>query len=146
MPTRTLLTRIGRAEESLKAQCIFSVDCICFPQNEHPTFSFPIEMEIAGRVKCPQHGERFTPLIHIYVPMWLREKFAEQLTTFHSEQYWKAWFASFPPELWPAEEEETNDGKIFLKLKDGTRLLAFEPAWKRSRETLSWSRPSFSRG
>ena len=146
MPTRTLLTRIGRAEESLKAQCIFSVDCICFPEKERPSFGFPIEMEIASKLKCPLHGARFKPLFHIYVPKWLREKFAEHLTTFHSEQYRKAWFASFPPELWPGEEEETDDGKIFLKLKDGSRLPAFEPASKRSRETLSWSRPSFSRG
>jgi hypothetical protein len=44
--------------------------------------------------------------------------------TNHSDQYRKAWFASFPPELWPAEEE-TENGNIFLRLKDGTRLLAY---------------------
>ena len=115
---------------------IFSPACICFPQNEHPGFGFPIEREIAGRVRCPQHGERFTPQFHLYVPKWLREKYAKRLTTFHSEQYRKAWFASFPPELWPAEEEETETGKIFLKLKDGSMLLAYEPAWKRHGEAV----------
>jgi hypothetical protein len=130
MPTRTFLKRIERAEEALKVQSIFSADCICFPETERPSFGFPIEMEIAGKVKCPLHGERFKPLFHLYVPKWLREKSWEHLSTLHSEQYRKAWFASFPPELWPAEEEETKGGKIFLKLKDASRLLAFEPAWK----------------
>jgi hypothetical protein len=127
MPTRTFLNRIGRAEESLKAQSLFSADCICFPEKERPSFGFPIEMEIARKVQCPLHGERFKPLFHIYVPKWLRERSMEHLDRFHSEQYRKAWFAGFPPNLWPAEEEESEEGRIFLKLKNGTRLLAYEP-------------------
>jgi hypothetical protein len=140
--TRSLIQRIALAEERLRTLSIFSPDCICFPQNERPGFGFPIEMEIAGRVKCPQHGERFTPCMHLYVPKWLREKFAEHLATFHREQYRKAWFASFPPELWPAEEEEMETGEIYLKLKDGSRLLAYEPAWKRPREAAIEHDPS----
>ena len=132
MPTRTFLNRIGRAEEALKSQSIFSVDCICFPEKERPSFGFPIEMEIAGKVKCPLHGERFTALFHLYVPKWLREKTWECLTTLHSAQYRKAWFASFTPDLWPADEEETEDGKIFLRLMDGSKLLAYEPSYERS--------------
>jgi len=46
-----------------------------------------------------------------------------------SAQHQKAWLARFPTPLWPAEEEETGDGRIFLRLKDGKRLLAFEPCW-----------------
>jgi hypothetical protein len=130
MPTRTLLKRIGRAEEALKAQSIFSADCICFPENEPPSFGFPIEREIAGKVKCSLHGERFAPLFHLYVPKWLREQFWKRVWTNHSEQYRKAWVASFPPELWPAEEEETEKGEIFLKLRDGTKLLTYEPVRK----------------
>jgi hypothetical protein len=145
MPARTFLKRIERAEEVLKAHSIFSTDCICFPEEERPFFGFPIEMEIAGAVKCPLHGRRFTPLIHIYVAKWLREKLWERLATFHSEQYRKAWFATFPPELWPAEEEEDESGMIFLRLKDGTRLLAFEPCWTRrtssaTKESLNGTR------
>jgi hypothetical protein len=134
---RNVIQRIERAEEALKEKSLFSSDCICFPEKERPSFGFPIEMEIAGRVKCRLHGERFAQLFHLYVPKWRREKLWEHLSSFHSEQFRKAWFASFPPELWPATEEETENGKIFLKLKDGNRLLAYEPAWKHSdpRET-----------
>jgi hypothetical protein len=134
MRARNLIQRIERAEEALKAQSFFSSDCICFPETERPSFGFPIEKEIADRVKCPLHGDRFTPLFHLYVPKWLREKLWERLLTNHSEQFRKAWFASFPPELWPAEEEETETGEIYLKLKGGSRLLAYEPAW-------TWKRP-----
>jgi hypothetical protein len=128
--TRTQLKRIERAEEALKGRSIFSLDCICFPEKERPCFGFPIEMEIAGKVKCPLHGERFMPLFHIYVSKWFREKIWKHLSTHHSAQYRKAWLASFPPNLWPAAEQETEEGNIFLKLKDGTRVLAYEPAWK----------------
>ena len=130
MSNRSVLKRLEQAEAALKSQSIFSQDCICFPEKERPFFGFPIEMEIASKVKCPLHGERFTSLFHLYVPKWLREKLWEHLATHHSEQYRRAWLASFPPDLWPAEEEETEEGKIFLKLRDGTRLLAYEPAWR----------------
>ncbi len=130
MRTRSLIQRIERAEGALKEQSFFSSDCICFPEKEPPSFGFPIEMEIADRVKCPLHGQRFTPIFHIYVPIWLREKLRRNSAAHHSEQYRKAWFASFPLHLWPAEEEETETGEICLKLKDGSRLLAYEPSWK----------------
>lgn len=106
-----------------------AVDCICFPEEERPSFAFPVEVEIASKVLCPVHGLRFTPLSHLYVAKRFREKLWTDLETHHSEQYRKAWFARFPPALWPAEEEETEYGTIFLKLKDGSRLLACEPAW-----------------
>jgi hypothetical protein len=76
------------------------------------------------RVKCPLHGERFKPMFRLYVAKWLRVKQAQHLWTHHSEQYRKAWFASFPADLWPAEEEETEDGRTLLRLKDGTTILA----------------------
>jgi hypothetical protein len=46
-----------------------------------------------------------------------------------SERYRKAYLASFPPDLWPVEEEtrEGEDGpKIYLRLKDGTSFPAFQ--------------------
>ena len=131
MKMQSFVRRIERAEEALKEQSFFSSGCICFPERERPSFGFPIEMEIAQTVKCPLHGQRFMPMFHLYVPIWLRERFWKDLATNHSEQYRKAWSASFPPELWPAEEEEIETGEIYLKLKDGSRLLAYEPDWKR---------------
>ena len=131
MRTRTLEARIERAEQAAKAQSKYSPECLCFPENEPPFFAFEIELEMLTRVKCPLHGQRFKPCYHIYVAKWLRVKQPKLLWTHHSEQYRKAWFASFPPDLWPAEEEEDPSGRIFLKLKNGTRLLACEPVQTR---------------
>ena len=131
MRTKTLAARIERAEQTAKAEHRFSTQCICFPENEPPFFVFEIELEMLTRVTCPIHGQRFKPYYRIYVAKWLRLKQPQHLWTHHSEQYRKAWFASFPPNLWPAEEEEDPNGRIFLKLKDGTRLLASEPTWTR---------------
>jgi hypothetical protein len=129
MGTRNFLHRLAQAEKALQDQSVFSPDCICFPPNEPPFFCFPVEEEVAGEVKCPLHGERFQHRFHIYVAKWYREKSAKILRDRLSAQHQKAWLASFPPALWPAEEEETEDGRVFLRLKDGTRLLAFEPCW-----------------
>jgi hypothetical protein len=124
---QSLLKRIERLEHAAKTLSYFSAECICFPQNEDPTFVFAIEVEIAKRLRCPLHGERFRPRAFIYASEWLREKRQAALWTHRSEQYRKAWFAGFPQHLWPAVEEENHDGQIFLVLKDGSRLLASEP-------------------
>ncbi len=123
--------RIERAELAAKAKFNHSAECICFPENEPPFFAFEIELEMLTRVTCPIHGQRFKPHFRIHVAKWLRLKQAQHLWTHHSEQYRKAWFASFSPNLWPATKEEDPEGRIFLKLKDGRRLLASEPAWTR---------------
>jgi hypothetical protein len=120
MLSRTFEKRLERAEQMAKRMGTVSPECLCFPVNEPPFFGFPIEEQIAAKVKCPLHGERFKPLYHIYVPGWRRESEKKRLHGL-SEQYHKAWFASFPPELWPAEEE-LIDGKGALRLKDGTIL------------------------
>jgi hypothetical protein len=126
MHSRMLLARIERAEQLAKTSTKFSPDCICWPENELPFFGFGIEWEIAAGVECPVHGKRsFWRVLHLYIPKWRRENQQKQLPR-RSPQYQKAWNASFPPELWPAEEEETESGDIFLRLKDGTRLLAYE--------------------
>jgi hypothetical protein len=132
MHQRNLLARIEIAERAADAALgqTFAGGCICFPKNEPPFFGWPIEEQIAARIACPLHGERFQPLqFHVYVSVWLREKLWMLLWDRHSEQYRKAWFATFPPELWPAEEDESN-GPLCLKLKDGTRLSVHEPLEK----------------
>ena len=120
---RTLLARIERVEKAAEAQSIFSPDCICFPANEPHFFCFLIEEQFAAKVKCPLHGERFKPIrFHIYVGKWRREGEPHRRQVL-SPQYRKAWDAGFPPELWPAEETEF-DGRLSLRLKDGTVLPA----------------------
>jgi hypothetical protein len=122
MRAQTLETRIQRLEQATKQRSNFLLDCICFPEKEQPFVGFPTELEIASMVKCPLHGKRFKPQrFFIYVSRWLREKLWKHLWSQHSEQYRKAWFASFPPELWPAEEV-LESGKTALRLKDGTIL------------------------
>ena len=93
-------------------------------------FSWPLEQEIAFALKCPLHGDRFKPMGHIYVAEWVREKQQYFQAKRNSAQFHKAWAASFPPDLWPGKEEDDEDGRTFLKLKDGTRLLVFDPIWK----------------
>jgi hypothetical protein len=97
-----------------------SADCICFPADEQPFFGFPIEEKIAAKVRCPLHGERFMHFLRLYVPPWRRESEKKRWARL-SQQYHKAWFASFSPDLWPAEEELVN-GIVALRLKDGTLL------------------------
>jgi hypothetical protein len=122
--TRSIINRIARAEEAAKARSRFSTQCICFPANEPPSFNWPVEQEIAARVTCLLHGDRFNPLtFFVYVSQWLREKRQILMQTHHSEQYCKAWDASFPPNLWPAQEV-LSDARTALRLKDGTTLSA----------------------
>jgi hypothetical protein len=129
MHQRNLMARIENAERIADATLgqTFSGGCICFPKDDPPWFGWPIEEQVAARLKCPLHGERFKRShFYIYVAQWLREKLPQLLSSRHSSQYRKAWFAGFPPELWPAEEDE-SDGPLCLKLKDGTKLPVCEP-------------------
>ena len=122
MPTRSLELRIARLEQVAKAHAKFDPACICFPENEPPKVGWPVELEVAAKVKCPLHGDRFeSPRPFVYVSKWLREKIWTGRGPRRSEQYQKAWSASFPEQLWPAVEEATEDA-IYLRLKDGTRL------------------------
>ena len=98
----------------------FSPDCICFPPHEQPCFGLPIEEKIAAELKCPLHGDRFVQFLPIYVSQWCRENEKKRWPQ-HSEQFRKAWLASFPNELWPAEEELV-EGRVMLRLKNGTIL------------------------
>jgi hypothetical protein len=121
---RFRLQRIALAGEYLP-------QCICFPTNEHPSFGFRVELEIAARVKCPIHGDRSRTWGFLYSPQWHRERQKIRRESL-SPQFQKAWLASFPSDLWPAEEEETADG-IYLRLKDGTRLVGEEFSWRKNR-------------
>ena len=118
---RTLLGRLETAEQLAQVKRKFSPQCICFPDNEQPFFGFSIEEKIATKVKCPIHGERIKMrFFRLYLPAWRRER-AKILRTQLSAQFQKAWNASFPPHLWPADEL-VIDSEIVLRLKDGTLI------------------------
>jgi hypothetical protein len=93
---RTLLNRIEKSEEALKAYFVHSPDCICFPENEPPFFFLPSEAMAAAKVKCSLHGNRFRqPIYYIYVSAWRAEKEPARRQRLGA-QYRKAWDASFP--------------------------------------------------
>ena len=131
MSVAGLLKRAKKLEKQVRKNAvacgIFPAECICFPANESGGFAFPLLQQIAFEVKCPQHGDRFAPTMHIYVPKWLRE--TDHLRRWDlSPQFQKAWAASFPPDLWPDPHEEVEEGEdTFLLLKDGSRLLVYRP-------------------
>jgi hypothetical protein len=127
MRRTTLESRIERLEQQVNRRSRFSADCICFPDNEWPAFATEFERQIALKVECPLHGKRMiVQFRRLYLPAWRRETI-RLWPTIRSLQFQKAWNASFPPELWPADEVVV-DGKIVLRLKDGTLLPTNEPA------------------
>jgi hypothetical protein len=121
MRNPSIKARLNRVEQQLGKRSIFSAECICFPEGTQPQLFWPIEVLIASKVKCPLHGERFKPFPLIYSSQWLREKREEFLLSQVSDQYRKAWQASFPLDLWPAVRARV-DGRMVLILKDGTHL------------------------
>jgi hypothetical protein len=127
MSSRMLQNRIERAERVFQSKQAFAQECICFPAHERPFFADKSELDMLMALKCPIHGQRFIPpRYQVYVSKWLREKKSQLLWTHHSEQYRKAWFATFPPTLWPAQELIEHES-VFLKLKDGTKVRAYTP-------------------
>jgi hypothetical protein len=119
---QTLVKRIELLEQAAKELRPFSAECTCFPEKEPPSFNSWIEQEFASQVKCVEHGGRFEKHDYwVFVAGWKREENLRLLWK-RSAQYRKAYAASFPAELWPAEREETGDGP-YWRLKDGTRFL-----------------------
>ena len=105
----------------IKKRCGISSACICFPESEQPRFFHEKEQEIASRLKCPIHGERFYRLqqFWVYQPLWLRT--SRYLNHFSlSEQYQRAWTATFP--YWPTKEEDEE--AVYLRFANGAKYLA----------------------
>jgi hypothetical protein len=89
----TLARRIALAEHAVVVHEKSSKNCICFPAKEPPFFSSVADQEVADRVKCPLHGDRFRKLSHLYVPLWRKER--ERIRRkICSVQFKKAWLAS----------------------------------------------------
>lgn len=90
------MTRIEKAEKAVTGTTHgASPDCNCFPEDEQPFFCSMEEEEIASKLKCAIHGDRFTqPIFHVYVPEWRRNSEPERRQRL-SAQYRKAWESSF---------------------------------------------------
>lgn len=155
----SLTRRIERLEQAAqldaKVRSRFDPRCICYPDGCTPWVGFPILDMIAFLVKCPLHGDRFSMRDlkpYIYAPPWMREKIYRLILNRSpsyyvfsnsprrvSEQYRKAYHASFPPDLWPGQEEQEEaeyGPRTFLRLKDGTRFQVEKlHFWKRSEDS-----------
>jgi hypothetical protein len=128
-----------RLDRLAAEQSTYSPDCICFPEACGSAVGFPILKDIAFCVKCPRHGDRFVQSGFMYVSEWMRGKLYRVSTTRESsfmrwrkrpEKHIKAYLASFPPDLFPGDEEREivtkGHSKIFLHLRDGTRIQVSE--------------------
>ena len=110
----TLKSRVEKLEVDLQQSGAKRVGlgapaCICFPADEEPVFRTDEEQETAAKVHCPLHGKRFEPRIHIYVAVWRWEREVKYRWPRLSEQYHKAWRASFPQDVLPAEITSGRD-------------------------------------
>src|SRR5712691_7086385 len=70
MSTRRFQARIEQLEQAAKAKSAFPLECICFPESQSICFHWPIEEEIAAKIKCPLHGDRFKPQFLVYAAQW----------------------------------------------------------------------------
>jgi hypothetical protein len=133
MDIRTRLKKLEQTVAEEKITAVWDEACICFPPDEPPEFCWAAETEIAAAVLCPLHGLRFHEVkrkLVIYRAKWLRRPedkatvdYAEVDRPNHSRQYSKAWRASFPPGLWPAEERlQFQPNRVTLILRDGTEI------------------------
>jgi hypothetical protein len=133
-----IVKRIERAEAatSKNRPSRDSHDCICFPENERPFFLYEEVEVVATRVKCPIHGERFFRVPHLYIPDWRREVEVGLNWPNRSEQYRRAWNASFHAGSWPVEEIEIA-GRIWLLPRSETGELL---DWRTAQTALPWKR------
>ena len=108
----------------------FEPDCICFPVQ--PTFAYFAQAMTAMAVLCPVHKVRLSNdgfLLH-WTPQLIRPAVRKSFLSFlakwpsYPEQYEKAWKASFPEDLWPAEEFFEKGSGLMLRLKDGRELVS----------------------
>jgi hypothetical protein len=133
MNIRTRLKKLEHTMTEQEAIEVWDDACICFPPGEPPEFCWNAEAVAAAAVLCPLHGVRFHAIRvrpFIYRAKWLRRSednasvdYATANYPNHSLQYSKAWRASFPSGLWPAEERcHFQPDRITLILRDGTEI------------------------
>jgi len=134
------LKRLERLEEAFRRGSILrrSSDCICFPEKASPCFLYLPLYDIGAAVKCPIHGERSLP--GRPNPLFLTETQREVEVGLRwpiaTEQYRKAWNATFQNDSWPAEEVEIAGRKWLLPRSETGELVDYvtaqtAPPWKR---------------
>jgi hypothetical protein len=92
---KSLQARLEKLENDVDQLVVrrgrFWSTCICFPESEPPEFFSEEEQEIASRVKCLIHGERFErrEIRFLYIPTWrVEQRYPNYLRK--SEQYRRA--------------------------------------------------------
>ena len=131
-----LLKRIERLELATKSSMNSSVECICFPRHRSPFFFYCGVEEIAFRVKCRIHGDRFVTASSSFMDDLHREFEVGRLWHVDTEQYRKAWNASFSAGSWPVEQIEIEGRTWLLPRSPEGQLLDWKnasplPPWKR---------------
>jgi len=108
--------------ERTKREATAEADCICFPPGKPPHLELRPEIEAAGAVRCPLHGEGFkrrAPTVYrvIGVPAHLDRA----SWRWRSAQSIKAMDASFPPRPLAGEEDRGTgwDGAVCAEGWDG---------------------------
>jgi hypothetical protein len=148
----TIGKRLERAEAALRKKGLGQplTNCTCFPNNaKSPFFLYPGIRELAFRLKCSLHGDRFQPAsAEIPGDDPSRIDLEVGWTWRHaSEQYRKAWNATFQNSEWPTEEISV-EGRIWRlphsaegKLLDWKRV-SKAPPWKRVHARTLGDEPS----
>jgi hypothetical protein len=137
----TIGKRLERAEAALRTKGLGQplTNCICFPDaGSSPFFLYSGIRELAFRVKCSLHGDRFRAAL-AEVPRDDSSRIDLEVgwTWRHaSEQYRKAWNATFQNDEWPTQEISV-EGRIWcLPQSAGGGFLDWKsvssaPPWKR---------------
>jgi hypothetical protein len=129
------IDQIERAMQSRRVTIARLGDCICF--NRAPFFFYEPVREIALQVPCPVHGQRTTQEASYNALDDLRREWEIGSWWPHdSEEYRRAWNASFQNEAWPVEQIELNGRLWLLPRNERGELLGWKnasalPPWKR---------------
>jgi hypothetical protein len=129
-------------ERLVRGKTIFTQRCICFPSNEGLFFLYPGVQQVAFQVKCPLHCDRFVNAkefdsgMMVFEGIDSREVEVGYRWRHRSEQYRKAWNASFTGASWRVEE---------IALAGRTWLLPRSPEgelmdWQNLPDTAPWKR------
>jgi hypothetical protein len=136
----TILKRIRRAEVLAKqtSSAKHLARCTCFPEHgKSPYFLYPGIEELASSLKCPLHGDRFRYSQALDADASAIDLEVGWVWRHASEQYRKAWNATFQDSAWPTEEIQVLGRKWLLPRNPQGELMDWQnasplPPWKRA--------------